>query len=202
MQFSCCEVLICVHVVRCSCCARVVRRSSSPSLFVSEQRWLPEVSEVSHDWTVKTPSPPKWKLTQRETRSSSDVFWCEIFYRRGPVPNQDRGPQDTKRKEKNALMTEVARICTSVPGTNTWCTKEDLAIVGSDSVVRFDAMMNCVVVLGKAKEGVLCTTDVVRCSFPLGFMCCAHSWCEMLVSDRRRVLCSCCGVLVCSQLLV
>ena len=52
-------------------------------------------------------------------------------------------------------------------------TNEVVELVGSDSLVRFGALLNCVVVLGKEKERVL-TTDVVRCTCLLDLVCCVR----------------------------
>ena len=51
--------------------------------------------------------------------------------------------------------------------------------------MRSDAFMTCVVVLGKEKEGVRCTTDIVRSSFPRG------------VYGAHGVRCSCLPGFVC-----
>ena len=76
-------------------------------------------------------------------------------------------------------------------------TKEEVALFGPDSIVRFDAILNCVVVLGR--EEVRCNTHVSRCWLPPGFMCCAHGV-RCLCPPGFYMLCSCCVVLVLPEL--
>ena len=46
----------------------------SSCLWVPKQRWFPE---VSHDLSVKTPSPCKWKLTQITKQALCGECWWE-----------------------------------------------------------------------------------------------------------------------------
>ena len=85
-----------VFVVRCSFspsftrCVHNVRYSYFQSFWcVFEQRWLSaEVSEVSHDWSVKASSPCKWYMVGHETLCEDG--WWEIGCTCGSSPDQDR----------------------------------------------------------------------------------------------------------------
>ena len=82
---------------------------------VPKHRWIPEVSEVSHDCSVRTATPRKWKLARRDAREFGDVFWWEITQPREStqVMTKDAGHQVKEtHKEKwvqNELMTQYLR---------------------------------------------------------------------------------------------
>ena len=82
---------------------------------------------------------------------------------------------------ENELMTKVEKMpCSTQCSHNTFTqermrgrlmsegtrsSKAEVELVGSDRIVRFDAILNCVVVLGREKKGVRCDIHVVR--YPL-----------------------------------
>ena len=98
--------------VPCSCCVVL----ALPDLAVCAHTDFREVSDVFHDWSAKTPTPRKWKLTGLDARESGDVFWWERFFIRResiPVMSEDAGHQvgETKKEKwaENELMTQYLR---------------------------------------------------------------------------------------------
>ena len=170
------------HNVRCSFPPRFMCCVCNVLVCVSRPLCIPQVTEVSHDWCAKAPSPRKWKLIAKQA-SCEECGWKISYTRGSPQIMTEDGAHQVKGKKHgmygNELMTQHMRNTSP--------------LVGCDSLANLDRTSKLVVLLGNLTVCGQCNTHVVRCSFPPGFM---------LVFDEFRVLCLCCDVLVFSGLLV